>query len=103
MKIKLTNTLINDILLSDSKEADFLCQLTGLLVGEGNLTVSLLSAERSPFYLEEIMKKCQCGCGKVTKKENNYINGHNTRVEIGSKCNYEGYFLIKIKMMHNFI
>ena len=50
--INLTKANKNDILLTDSKGADFLCS-NGLLVGERNLTVSLLSAERSPFLFGE--------------------------------------------------
>ncbi|TSA28600.1 HNH endonuclease [bacterium] len=46
--------LNSDRIISDTKGMDFLCQ-NGLLLGAKNFTISLVSTERSPYFLEDIM------------------------------------------------
>ncbi len=90
----LTNSNNRGILLGDEREGDFLFPKTRTQSKvEKPIRFSLIP-EMRPFLLEGIMKKCKCGCGKITKRENNYINGHNARVANGKylkkyhRCKY---------------
>jgi len=97
-----------DILFNDIREADFLCQ-NGLLLGAENLTVSLMSTERSPFLLEVGMagvkgknnpmygkhhsEKSKQKMRKI-RKSKNYIGENHPSWKGGKYKTTEGYIAI---------